>query len=205
MARPSAFTHEQITAAALAIVAERGPAGATIGAIAKRLGAPTGSIYHRYPSRAVLLADLWLTTVEAFQRGLIAALRGRDVVEAGIDAALYTGRWVRVHRLEAQLLLRHRREDLVGDEWPEDVRKRAETVGVELQRAVREYARRRYGRDSDVSLRRIWFAVMDVPYGAIKRYIDAGRTLPPQLDEMIELAASAVLAGSKSTTQAGAR
>jgi AcrR family transcriptional regulator len=195
MARPPAFDREKIIHAALSLVAERGPAGATIGAIARRLGAPTGSIYHRYPSRAVLLADLWLTTVDGFQRGLIAALRGRNVTQAGVDAALYTGHWMRAHRLEAQLLLRHRREELVGAEWPEDVRARAETVGVELQTAVREYAKRRYGRVSDANLRRVWFAVMDVPYGALKRYAHAGREVPPQIEEMIRAAATAVLSG----------
>ena len=76
MGRRPKFDRESIAAAARQVVAERGPRGATVAAIAAHLGAPTGSIYHRFRSRELLLADLWLTVVEAFQAGVVAALEG---------------------------------------------------------------------------------------------------------------------------------
>src|SRR5207237_563587 len=74
MARPK-FADRDFLDAALAIAAERGPLAATVGAIAERLGAPVGSFYHRFPSRDVLLGELWLRTVLDFQQGITAALK----------------------------------------------------------------------------------------------------------------------------------
>ena len=68
MGRRARFDRDQIIESAMRLIAEDGPGAATIAAIAGRVGAPTGSIYHRYSSRELLLADIWLTVVEAFQK-----------------------------------------------------------------------------------------------------------------------------------------
>src|SRR5215470_11955146 len=60
MPRPSRFSEAQILDATAAIVAADGPSAATIGAIGHMLKAPSGSIYHRFASRDVLLGRLWL-------------------------------------------------------------------------------------------------------------------------------------------------
>lgn len=193
MGRKATFDKAGIARAALELLAIGGPQAATIAAIADRLGAPTGSIYHRYDSRATLLADLWLGTVEPFQAGLIAALAGEDVRRAGVEAALYTPRWVAEHPLEARLLLLHRREELVGEEWPAEVRARAERLGRAAQAAFADYARRRWGRAGATEARRIRFAVVDVPYGALRRYVAEGRTPPPDVAELVARAAAAAL------------
>jgi AcrR family transcriptional regulator len=58
MPRPSRFSEAQILDATAAIVAAGGPGAATIGAIGNVLKAPSGSIYHRFASRDVLLGRL---------------------------------------------------------------------------------------------------------------------------------------------------
>ena len=73
MARPK-FDETDFKTAALAIAAERGPLAVTVGSITERLKAPTGSFYHRFASRDVLLGELWLETVLDFQQGITAAL-----------------------------------------------------------------------------------------------------------------------------------
>jgi hypothetical protein len=73
------FSQEDFLGAALAIVAERGVTGVTVASVSERLGSPTGSFYHRFASRDVLLGSLWLRTVLDFQTGISAAL------DAGID------------------------------------------------------------------------------------------------------------------------
>src|SRR3712207_1089671 len=128
MPRPARFSNQGILDAAAEVAARSGPAGATMGAIADSLGAPTGSIYHRFRSRDVLLAELWLQTVEAFQVGFRAALAGPDAGAAGLEAALHTPRWVRAHPVPARLLLLHHREDFVPGEWPAEVVERAREV-----------------------------------------------------------------------------
>src|SRR5438105_1346600 len=108
MARPK-FADRDFLDAALAIAAERGPLAATVGAIAERLGAPVGSFYHRFPSRDVLLGELWLRTVLDFQQGITAALDAGD----GLRAALHTPQWVRTHLDEARVLLLYNRDDFL--------------------------------------------------------------------------------------------
>src|SRR4029453_16427370 len=109
---------DAVLAGALRVVAREGPRGSTIGQIAEEVRAPSGSIYHRFASRDALLAELWLETVEDFQREFLAALEGPDTLERGVAAALYTPQWARERLPEARLLLVHRREDLVGGGWP---------------------------------------------------------------------------------------
>src|SRR4051794_21807450 len=108
------FSQGDFLAAALAILAEHGPSAVTVGSISERLSAPTGSFYHRFASRNVLLGELWLRTVLNFQQGLSAAIDAGD----GLRAALHTPAWVREHLDEARLLLLYHRDDFVRGEWP---------------------------------------------------------------------------------------
>lgn len=194
MGRRAKYDRDSIRCSALELISEDGPNAATIAAIAGRIGAPTGSIYHRYGSRELLLADLWLTVVKSFQDGMIEIIGGGgDPVESGVRAALYMPGWVREHLNEARLLLLHRREDFVGGDWPEEVRERAEQVGKDLVGCVQRYAAGLYGKPTADNLRRVRFALLDLPYGAVKYYVQAGKKPPDALDELIETACRAVL------------
>ena len=51
------FSEQDFLGAALAIIAERGVSGVTVASVSERLGSPTGSFYHRFASRDVLLGD----------------------------------------------------------------------------------------------------------------------------------------------------
>src|SRR5215510_14395305 len=113
MPRRPRFDEAQILSAAGRLIATHGPSGATIGAIAQAVGAPTGSIYHRFDSRDVLLAEVWLRAAAAFQAAFFQRLSGSPPQEAGLTAALYMAQRVREHPQEARLLLLHRREDFV--------------------------------------------------------------------------------------------
>jgi AcrR family transcriptional regulator len=181
--------------AALELVAEGGPQTATVSAIARRVGAPTGSFYHRFRSRDLLLAELWLTVVEAFQEAFLAELEHDDPLEAGLRAAVFWPRWVREHLLEARLMLLHHRRDFVPGAWPEELVERAGALEPRLMGGVRDLCVRRYGAADKDALRRVRFALLDVPYGSLRPYVQAGRSPPAQLDELIAEACRAVLAG----------
>src|SRR5580704_7991558 len=114
------FSQVDFLSAAQAIAAAEGPAAVTIASITARLGAPTGSFYHRFASRNVLLGELWLRTVLDFQEGIKSALDSGD----GLRAALHTPTWVRAHLDNARLLLLYDRKDFVQGEWPEELRGR---------------------------------------------------------------------------------
>lgn len=91
--------------------------------MSRATGAPSGSVYHRFGSRDLLLAKLWVRTVTRFQAGFLSALDDDDLDEAAIGAALHVVRWAREHPHESTVLLMHRRSQLATD-WPEswDVR-----------------------------------------------------------------------------------
>ncbi|MBW2456207.1 MAG: TetR/AcrR family transcriptional regulator, partial [Deltaproteobacteria bacterium] len=161
MGRRPKYSRASIEAAARNLIAERGVQAATIGAIAAELGAPTGSIYHRYRTRELLLAELWLGVVEEFQTGLLAELNRDDPLEAAVAAAQFVPRWVRSHLAEARLLLVHHRRDFVSGGWPEEVVERAGQLEPQLTAALRRFCRRHFGNLRKASLQRARFALLD--------------------------------------------
>ncbi|MEO3889471.1 TetR/AcrR family transcriptional regulator [Nonomuraea sp. B5E05] len=184
MGRPAKFSHDQILDAALAIAAESGPGAPTMAAIAARLGGPTGSLYHRFGSRDLLIARLWLRTVRRFQDGFVRALAAGDA-EA---AALHVPRWCREHPAEAALLLLHRREDLAA-RWPAELGQDLDQCDARVAVTLDDFAAR-----SGVDRDRLLFAVVDVPYGAVRRHLLGHRAPPPSVDELIVSVCRAVLA-----------
>ncbi|MGF6888262.1 AcrR family transcriptional regulator [Nocardia sp. GAS34] len=176
MGRPAKFTRDRILDAAGALAAEGGAASITIASIAARLGGPVGSVYHRFASRDLLLSALWLRTVERFQEGLLAALAADDLERA----ALHTPRWCRENPVDATLLVLHRPEDLVP-RWPDELAGARAEVNTRLIDALRAFVERNRGID-DTS---VLFAVVDVPYGAVRRHLLGRETIPTRLDELI--------------------
>ncbi|TMR90098.1 TetR/AcrR family transcriptional regulator [Nonomuraea basaltis] len=191
MGRPAKFSQDQILDAALAIAAESGPGSATMAAIAARLGAPTGSLYHRFSSRDLLVATLWLRTVGRFQDGFIAALAAGGA-EA---AALHTPRWCRERPAEAALLLLHRREDLAA-RWPAELGQDLDSCNARVSAALDAFASGHPGIDRD----RVIFAVVDVPYGAVRRHLLDRRSPPSLVDELIVSTCRAILPFGKAVT-----
>ena len=184
MGRPAKFDSEQILDTTARIIAEGGPGQATVAAIAQRLGAPSGSIYHRFESRDLLLARLWIRTVRRAQQGFVAALTLPDLDQAALAAALHIPRWSRQHPAEATVLLLYRREDL-ADRWPEELGAEVAELNKGMEAAVRGFTRRWFGRITPASLQTVAFALIDVPYGASRRYLLAGKPPPTTVDELI--------------------
>src|SRR5215831_7933247 len=75
MPRRPRFSDAQILDATATLVADGGLGAATIGAIGAVLDAPSGSIYHRFPTRDVLLGRLWLRKASFFQDRFVAGPR----------------------------------------------------------------------------------------------------------------------------------
>jgi AcrR family transcriptional regulator len=189
MGRRAHFDNDQFLDAALKLLAAGGPAAVTVAGIAETLGAPVGSVYHRFPSRDVILAGLWLRTANSFQRGFLELLDKGEAVEA----ALYTVRWARAHPEEGQLLLLHRQEELTWGPWPEEMKVKAAQLAKELEAGFRRFANKRFGRVSKKTLERTVFALADVPLAAVRRCLQAGKAPPPSKDEFVRETCLAVL------------
>lgn len=170
--------------AAAELMAEGGPAMATVAAIGARLKAPSGSVYHRFASRDLLVAELWVRLVREAQAGFVEALAASDLDEAAEGACLHVPRWSRRNLAKAQVLLLYRRSDLV-ERWPDELGEELRTLNDGVSAALRSYTRRRFGTTSVRARRTVTFALVDVPFAGIRSYLHAGEPPPSHVDELV--------------------
>lgn len=192
MGRIARFTDESILDAALALVSEDGAHGATVVAIAARLGAPSGSIYHRFASRDLILARLWIRTVKQFQVGFLDSLDLADVTAAAKASVAHTLEWSAEHRDEARVLTLYRREDLVAL-WPDELGEELSTLNDQVKRAVLAFTERRFGAVTAETAGLARFALIDLPYAAARQAILDDKPPALWLREAVSTAALAVL------------
>lgn len=193
MGRFARFNNEQFVDAALKIAAARGPAAVTIAAVAGEVGAPVGSVYHRFLSRDVLLAEVWLKIVSSFQEAFLRLLEKGE----GLEAALHTPRWVRLHPAEARIILLYRREELVAGSWPDELKSRALDVKHMLDYGISDYTARIFGKAGRKEVGQVVFAIIDVPYAAVLRYIRQGKKPPLTVEEHITKTYNAIMRRTK--------
>jgi len=199
MPRHPKFSEAQIIDATAALVAARGPSAATIGAIGALLDAPSGSIYHRFPSRDVLLGRLWLSKAAFFQQRFVEALAHPDPVTAGRDAAMSLPPSVRADFSGARIMLLHRRDDFLAGEWPVDMATEAARLRQQVDDAMKNITRRLFGRANLKSSRLAHFAILDVPFAAVRRHVAANEVPPPYVDDLVAKAYSALITPARSS------
>jgi AcrR family transcriptional regulator len=190
--RPARFDRDAILAAALRVAGAHGLSGLTTAAVAAEMGGHVGSIYYRFATKEHLLAALWLGAARDGQAGLLEALSLPDVDDAFTAAALHYPRWSRRSTAQAQLLATYGREQ-VTPRWPDELAAELDVVNDGLIRALDEFTVRWFGDDSRAHRRITTFAVLDLPAGAIRRYLLAGRPAPASLEGPIRAAARAAL------------
>lgn len=197
MARPPKYSNEQILDAVLQVLKGRRPDEVSVAAVGEVLGAPSGSIYHRFESRDALVASTWLRAGEGFVAELAAALRGTDPVDAARSAARYQLEWARRRPVEAALYLLHGRSELTKTVWPADLARRAERLANETTDLVRRFAARLPG----ASYARVRFALLDVPQAAIRRAATTGSALDAEAQMLVEETLLGLLAAPSSVTR----
>jgi AcrR family transcriptional regulator len=188
------FSHDDFLGAALAVVAERGVAGVTVASVSERLGSPTGSFYHRFASRDVLLGSLWLRAVLEFQTGIRAALQAGD----GLAAALHTPAWVRTNPDNARLLLLYDRKDFLQGEWPEELRERVAEMTSSMESGARRWAHVIFGKEGRDEVRLAQFLISELPVALVRQHLLHGQRPPPLIDRIIRATYRAVLADYRS-------
>jgi AcrR family transcriptional regulator len=194
MTRP-AFNHADFLDAALVLVAERGPAAATVAAVTQRLRAPIGSFYHRFSSRDALLGELWLKTVLAFQQGIEVALAAGD----GLAAALHTPTWVRGHLDEGCLLLLYHRDDFVHGDWPQNLQKEVAAHTQRARASLENFVHNTFGRAGPDEIRRAQFVLAEIPVAAVRQHLRRREPPPPIVDDLIRATYIAVVGDNPSS------
>lgn len=184
------FSEEDFLEAALAIIAEQGVSGVTIASICKRLEAPTGSFYHRFASRDILLGMLWLRAVLDFQVGIRAALEAGD----GLKAALHTPDWVRKRPDLARLLLLYDRKDFLQGDWPAELRARVSEMAERMDAASSLWAKTIFGRQGRDERRLAQFLIAELPVAVVRQHLLRGEAPPRIVDRIIRATYRALLA-----------
>jgi AcrR family transcriptional regulator len=193
MPRPTKHEERDILGAAATLVAAGGPAAATVGAIGHAIGAPSGSIYHRFRSRDALLGRLWLMKASYFQNRWARALDSADARQAGLEAALSLPRVAREDFEGARIMLLHRREDFLSEGWPPEMKAEAARLGAQVVECLGLMARRLFGRNTAAARQVTLFATLDLPFSAVRRYVATGEPPPKRLDALIERAYTAIV------------
>ncbi|MCC6946601.1 MAG: helix-turn-helix transcriptional regulator [Bradyrhizobiaceae bacterium] len=190
MGRKAHISDADLVAAAARVAAKLGPGRTTINAIAREAGVPVGSVYHRVPSRAALLAEVWIAAAQAFAEQFLPALAAAGTREAAADVALVTPRFARANHAAGVVLLAHRRDEFL-DEAPEGPRARAARLSSDLQKGLGDAARRLLPNDKR-GRERLTVALIGIPYGAVRVFLPQA-TPPAELDPVIAAAARAAL------------
>jgi AcrR family transcriptional regulator len=184
MPRPPRFTLDELLDAAAALLAAGGPAAVTMSAVARAAHAPSGSMYHRFASRAALCGELWMRTEERFHAGVSAALATSEEPQTRcVAAAQFTVQWCRDHPVEAQVLLTG--PDALGAaDWPDEITRRHNRLHRALRRTL---------TGMPVDLDRVNAAVIDIPYAVVRRHLIAGHAIPASADAIVEQCARTLI------------
>lgn len=197
MPRPARFDHDELLDRAVELAATAGPPAVTMANVARAAGAPSGSVYYRFPTRAALLAELWLRTVGRFQDGCLEAIEqartdaADDPLAGCAAAARYIVEWSAAHVGEAHVML-HGAEALERETWSADALERSARRGRQVEGALRRLARD-LGRDDAAGRERVVLATVDVPYALVRRHLRAGTEIPATGGDLAEEAARALL------------
>ena len=177
MPRPARYTLDELLDAAAALLAADGPGAVTMSAVARATHAPSGSMYHRFPTRAALCGALWLRTEERFHAGVSAALATSEEPQTRcVAAARFTVQWCRDHPVEAQVLLTGA-DALGAADWPDDLTSRRKRLHRTLRRTLA-------GMPADLD--RVNAAVIDIPYAVVRRHLIARQAIPASADAIVE-------------------
>ncbi|BBX24710.1 hypothetical protein MTER_41210 [Mycolicibacter terrae] len=166
MPMPGKFTADDFIDAAIGLILAGGPGAATATAVAQAVGAPSGSVYHRFPTRHDLLAQAWLTPVRRFQADFLPLLAADgDPVEIGVAAARHVLRWSADHKEAAALLARYSRSDFVSTDCSAAVVADADALDRRAAEALAGFLARFPAADRD----RVRLAVIDAPLALVRR------------------------------------
>jgi len=169
--------------AATRLFAEGGVRALTMNAVAREISAPSGSIYHRFPDRAALLAAVWFRTTGDFQRGYFDVLGDPATPASAVDAAVWIVDWCRT-RLSQAVVLQAGVRTFEPEQWPEAARlelaTRDESSKRDIDKAIRQLAKET-GRPAD----QLAFALLDLPLAAVRRHLLAGEVPPKRTGKLV--------------------
>jgi AcrR family transcriptional regulator len=184
MVRLARYSADAIVEAAVALTAQGGASAASMAAIAQKIGAPTGSLYHRFDSRAAILATGWIAIHGDFIRQVVPPLTAGD----GLKTALAVTAWARRDILRARFLLLHEIGALLETAPPVALRDEIQRQEDEIDAAFRIYLDETVatpGGADEEGAARARFLLFDAPIALLKPHLLANQTPPDFIDSLI--------------------
>lgn len=171
MARPRTHDLDSLLDAAEHLLAERGSSAVTIRALAEATGASSGTLYHAFGSRSDLLGRMWLRAAERFlseQESAIEGLPGEatdperaeqaTIAVASVPATIFA-----TSPDTATVLLRYRRDEILGRELSEGLRRELEGLDGRLLAVLTSLAEGLWGRRDRAAIETVAICVVDLP------------------------------------------
>lgn len=159
--------------------------------IARRLRAPTGSIYHRFGSREELLVRLWLRSVARFHVEYLVAGADPDPQLALLGMAKAVVTFTRDHPRDAVGMTLYRQSRL-AQTAPASCREDVEHINDRIHHRMAELTELRYAQPDARHLSLVRIATAEGPYGLVRPYLWS--TLPDWMPDVAVSSARAILA-----------
>lgn len=191
MAPPRKHETDVILDATRALVLADGPRAASVAAIAKASGAPTGTLYHRFGNRDGVVLAAWLRALQRFQSRALTA-QADSALDTGIAMAGAAIGFARDLPDDARLLSTFRPGDLVDGQPGAAFAATLASMNAPLIERVRELAAQLYGRSDARAVDAVNRAVADLPYAVVRRHA-YDDPLPDWLEFDVAAAARAML------------
>jgi AcrR family transcriptional regulator len=188
VAKPALYPRDAILDAVVRAVHQRGHA-ATLSDVTDLLGAPSGSIYHRFGSRNELFVAAWIRSVGRFQATFADVAGVEDPVDAIVATGLLVPRFCRAEPAEARMLTLYRHANLMAAP-PPGLEAELAVLNDPVRTHLMELARRRYGQVGAREVSLVALAARDTPYGMVRGLI--GGEIPDWMDEPIAAAIRAI-------------
>ncbi|MFI5958871.1 TetR/AcrR family transcriptional regulator [Cryptosporangium sp. NPDC051539] len=155
----------------------------TIAGVIREAGVSSGSVYHRFPNRAALLAAVWNRAVQSFHTELYPLFTDEPVA-AATALGRRTVSWCRAHPADARVLLTGL-GSFEPDAWPAESRTWREADQARWDDDVRRLVTD-LKTATGLPTAEILLVVVDVPYAAVRRYLSFDRDIPATLEDIVE-------------------
>ncbi|MEU2253700.1 helix-turn-helix domain-containing protein [Nocardia xishanensis] len=201
MPRPRTHDPDAVLDAAESLAVRGGPAAVTIRAVAAATGMSNGALYHTFGSRSGVLGRAWLRAARRFlavQNELVDARSNtedgaaeNDAAEAIVAAAEAPSVFAERFPDSSRLLLTVSREQLLGEDLPDDVAAEVRTAERALIDLLVRLAQRQWGRRDRRAVEVLTTCLVDLPTAILIR---RDRIAEPLAREQLRAAVRAVLA-----------
>lgn len=183
MARSTLHTPEDLLDAAAELFVEGGARAVTMVAVARKAGAPSGSVYHRYPSLGALLGALWLSTSSEFESEYRAIIGPSPTPEVAVESAVWMVDWCRQHPARAAILNAGPRS-FEPQAWPKETqdahRAARRDRDQDMDRLIKTVA-----ETAGVPRDEATFAMFGLPIAVIGGHIRVGEPVPSGASDLV--------------------